>query len=1564
MPSGIDFNLNNIVNGLQDVIKLDQTIKDVQSKAREKIVITTSVSPKSTKDIISLKNNIKDLKAQKQELYELDSKMSNGAKDSNYTNTFNDLVRDIDSAINQANDKIDDFKSYVKSFASDLRVSFDNARISLEDIINTGDVDKALLLFSNLYYSIYNLKNIDPDLSIVDSEDIREAEILRDIFDSLSSILSGEMDEDYFDNLKRGMNSLGLEISDIEEKLRKSFSSKAIQNAIDDLTTKIDSIKQKVSGHQYVDTDEIEKEREELNGLVSDLEKLTTIDSKFKKSISSVKGLLTKESKKMSIASDANKSNISSGNQIVESQNKIQDELKETRQEAEKTAEALIEVYRGVQVKGTNGVTNRQHSDSIWSDAAVTYTSSSPDVAALYQIIRDQFSEQEIRLGDGEILKEVISLQNALSLDNGGKTFEEITYWGEATDEAGKKAKATYESLLQILKELQDTYGVLITENAQLYEDNWGNSKYSFSQNGEGFGFSNAKELAEGLSEEKALMPEFIQLIQRYIDAKTSLDSQLESNPMFGKHHIEEFAKMAQQAGYSVVEIKNVIDTFDQLPQDLATDYIIIDPSAIKSVEQYTGALSELTQERLKLAEQGKETNITEVSQMPIEDVFQGETSSAGKLEEEIKNVTSATEKASESAKEYGKVLSQVGLAGMQFDDEGNQIPSKYSYTRQTGKNQVQTITIKYEQDEKSGEIVQREYIGEYITGFQALEKEIDKADKKVYELKKNLASNKAKFGDNYDSSALESLVANAENEANMLYEALKKVYDEQSEYEYSIAQYAEERAKKQEEYNTQLKNSKNIEDARAKNASDKKNESDEKKRLANIEQVNRALNKQQIAIDSIEKTYNKSVNPDLDREVSNRQDLVELANKKAQIQAKITSLQGQERTSANEKEFLELEKLIAEYKELAKYKLKSNNPSKQELGGQNLQTLIQTQISLYDKLIIKAEQYGDETADVVKKLKEQRDILSKIDSDNKYTATADDYYASRDIYKVEKASLSAYEAEAKLADAMGRVNEKTQESRREEEKRQQIAQSNAINKALEQEYEERQKNIKAAEKQAEIDRKKFLNFTSSASKKLSSAITKYSNGDTTEATALMKKMNLGVFGDLSDVDGRIRSLTSEIDAVISRLKKGHEQESSALKQEIKLEKDKQNQKDAFNKSNLNAIDLEIKKREEEAKLFSSALKAQMQERESQLSSIQKSIKSYNNDYSSRNNGKPVDKNRSQEYQQLLDKYKASIDALQAKKDELSKQPTISEADLDSVRKMTEAVEENKNALIAMSNAEKGSSEQSRRKEIDKITKYLKDNTRISEEAKTKLKEYLDLLRNGGADVNVDEIHNGFLKVTEAERLAGNEGKRFLDIIRDKTVYGFAAQIASYYLSLMDMVRYANNAVNAVRELDTALIDLKKTTTMNDSELETFYYDANDVAKQMGVTTAEIINQASAWSRLGYSSKDASTEMAELSSQFASISPDMDLDTATDGLVSSMKAFGIEVTDVEREIMDNINRIGNTAATSNGEIVDMLTRSSSAMAAANNTIQETIALETAAVEITRNAETTGMKSAA
>lgn len=60
----------------------------------------------------------------------------------------------------------------------------------------------------------------------------------------------------------------------------------------------------------------------------------------------------------------------------------------------------------------------------------------------------------------------------------------------------------------------------------------------------------------------------------------------------------------------------------------------------------------------------------------------------------------------------------------------------------------------------------------------------------------------------------------------------------------------------------------------------------------------------------------------------------------------------------------------------------------------------------------------------------------------------------------------------------------------------------------------------------------------------------------------------------------------------------------------------------------------------------------------------------------------------------------------------------------------------------------------------------------------------------------------------------------------------------------------------------------------------------------------------------GYSSNEAATEMAALSSKFAAISPGMSTEQAQTGLVSIMKAWDIDVSEVERRIMDNINVLG------------------------------------------------------
>lgn len=251
-----------------------------------------------------------------------------------------------------------------------------------------------------------------------------------------------------------------------------------------------------------------------------------------------------------------------------------------------------------------------------------------------------------------------------------------------------------------------------------------------------------------------------------------------------------------------------------------------------------------------------------------------------------------------------------------------------------------------------------------------------------------------------------------------------------------------------------------------------------------------------------------------------------------------------------------------------------------------------------------------------------------------------------------------------------------------------------------------------------------------------------------------------------------------------------------------------------------------------------------------------------------------------------------------------------------------------------------------------KAVKYSSDFKRIFDETA----QGAELTRQ-----QVTKLNQEFNKSVVSARNAGKLGKTFFQTIREG-MSSFSYWTSSTFL-VMKGIQSIKSGISTVKELDAALVDLKKTTTMTASELERFYYDSNETAKEMGVTTKEILEQASAWSRLGFSSSEQATKMAKYSSMFNLISPGMDLDSSTDGLVSVMKAFkiGLEDTDdVVDGIMSKINVIGNTQALNNSDIVEFLTRSSSAMAEANNSLEETIALGTAAVEITRDAASVGM----
>ena len=316
------------------------------------------------------------------------------------------------------------------------------------------------------------------------------------------------------------------------------------------------------------------------------------------------------------------------------------------------------------------------------------------------------------------------------------------------------------------------------------------------------------------------------------------------------------------------------------------------------------------------------------------------------------------------------------------------------------------------------------------------------------------------------------------------------------------------------------------------------------------------------------------------------------------------------------------------------------------------------------------------------------------------------------------------------------------------------------------------------------------------------------------------------------------------------------------------------------------------------------------------------------------------------EYETLLDNIKTNQNGI------------ASDEDIQNLDKYEKKIKETIATVTNMSAAEKGYNFVSGQKELDKIHKLLAENSKMSSEAKAKIKAYYAEIESGNPSMSLDKIHGEILKIYNAEVEAGRAGRTLWDTLKNSGFHQIAAQMAGM-IGVYDVINLGKEAISTIVSLDDALVDLKKTTAMNSTQLEQYYYDANDVAKQMGVTTEEIINQSSAWSRLGYNTAEASTEMAKLSSQFASISPGMEVDEAQSGLVSIMKAWSIDPDQVKSEIMDPINQLGNTMAEDNQDIVEGMERSAAALAAVGTSTKDAFALFSGIQEVLQNAEKSG-----
>ena len=88
----------------------------------------------------------------------------------------------------------------------------------------------------------------------------------------------------------------------------------------------------------------------------------------------------------------------------------------------------------------------------------------------------------------------------------------------------------------------------------------------------------------------------------------------------------------------------------------------------------------------------------------------------------------------------------------------------------------------------------------------------------------------------------------------------------------------------------------------------------------------------------------------------------------------------------------------------------------------------------------------------------------------------------------------------------------------------------------------------------------------------------------------------------------------------------------------------------------------------------------------------------------------------------------------------------------------------------------------------------------------------------------------------------GNVGKTFGQEM--SAAFGSAMKFASSYVSIYKVFSTIKEGMQTIVGLDDALVDLQKTTTASFDELDHFYREANDIAKQYGTSTQQVIQGA------------------------------------------------------------------------------------------------------------------------
>ena len=214
---------------------------------------------------------------------------------------------------------------------------------------------------------------------------------------------------------------------------------------------------------------------------------------------------------------------------------------------------------------------------------------------------------------------------------------------------------------------------------------------------------------------------------------------------------------------------------------------------------------------------------------------------------------------------------------------------------------------------------------------------------------------------------------------------------------------------------------------------------------------------------------------------------------------------------------------------------------------------------------------------------------------------------------------------------------------------------------------------------------------------------------------------------------------------------------------------------------------------------------------------------------------------------------------------------------------------------------------------------------------------------------NIDKYSSGI-------KAAGKDTKSFGDKVND-LISKFSRWLSVSQI-VMKTIQTFKQMVVSVKEIDTAMTELRKVTDETEATYDRFLTNAASRAKSLGATLTDTVAATADFAKLGKSIEEAS-ELADAAIVYKNVGDNIEsISQAAESIISTMQAFSGEKLEA-MEIVDKYNSIGNAFAITSTGVGEALQRSAAAMQAAGNSLDETIALVTAANTIVQNPESVG-----